>query len=76
MELCAAASEDHPSVGCRPPLRRGYAQRQGRTVEEFLGGASLTPADVGADVLRLLQDRTLDEQVAFGLDPSGLAPVR
>jgi NAD(P)-dependent dehydrogenase (short-subunit alcohol dehydrogenase family) len=64
-----------PASGVGRPFVEAYAQRQGRSVEEFLGGASLTPADVGTAVLRLLEDRTLDEQVVFGLDPAGLAPV-
>lgn len=53
-----------------------YARRQGRTVEQFLGGPPLTPADVGAAVLRLLRDRSLDEQVTFWLDRDGLSPLK
>ncbi len=53
-----------------------YARRQGRTIEQLLGGPPLTPADVGAAVLRLLQDRSLDQQVAFWLDRNGLSPLK
>ena len=57
------------------PFVEAYAQRQGRSVEEFLGGAPLTPDAVGAAVLRVLCDRALDEHVAFSLDPAGLEPL-
>jgi|SRR5271170_8093344 len=57
------------------PFVEAYARRQGRTVEQFLGGAPLTPADVGAAVVRLVRDRALDEQVAFRLDGGGLVPL-
>jgi NAD(P)-dependent dehydrogenase (short-subunit alcohol dehydrogenase family) len=65
-----------PQTGVGRPFVEAYAQRQGRSVEDFLGGATLTPADVGAAIIRLLSDRTLDEQIAFRLDPAGLAPVK
>jgi NAD(P)-dependent dehydrogenase (short-subunit alcohol dehydrogenase family) len=64
-----------PAGGVGRPFVEAYAQRQGRSVEEFLGGAPLTPAAVGAAVLRVLEDRALDKHVAFRLDPSGLAPL-
>ncbi len=62
--------------GVGRPFVEAYARRQGRTVEQFLGGAPLKPADVGAAVVRLLRDRSLDEQVAFWLDRSGLSPLK
>jgi NAD(P)-dependent dehydrogenase (short-subunit alcohol dehydrogenase family) len=62
-------------TGVGRPFAEAYAKRQGRTVEQFLGGAPLTPADVGAAVVRLVQDRTLDDHRAFRLDAGGLAPV-
>jgi NAD(P)-dependent dehydrogenase (short-subunit alcohol dehydrogenase family) len=65
-----------PSTGVGRPFVEAYAQRQGRSIEEFLEGPPLMPAAVGAAVLRLLRDRTLDEQLAFRLDPGGLAPVK
>ena len=49
--------------------------RQGRTVEQFLGGEPLTPAIVGAAVVRVVLDRTLDDHRAFRLDVGGLAPL-
>jgi NADP-dependent 3-hydroxy acid dehydrogenase YdfG len=54
-----------------------YAQRSGRTVDELLAqwGAPLTPALVGAAVVRLLSDRALDEHSAFRLDSGGLTPL-
>jgi NAD(P)-dependent dehydrogenase (short-subunit alcohol dehydrogenase family) len=61
--------------GVGRPFVEAYARRQGRTAAQFLGGPPLTPADVGAAVLRVLRDRTLDEQTAFRLDGSGLAPL-
>ena len=64
------------ATGVGRPFVEAYARRQGRSVEEFLGGAPLTPAAVGAAVLQLLQDRSLDEHVSFRLDPAGLAPLR
>jgi NADP-dependent 3-hydroxy acid dehydrogenase YdfG len=65
-----------PVTGVGRPFVEAYAHRQGRTVEQFLAGAPLTPADVGAAVVRLLLDRTLDEHVAFRLDRGGLAPLK
>ena len=53
-----------------------YARRQGLTVEQFLGGPPLTPADVGGAVVRLLRDRSLDQQIAFPLDRGGLTPLK
>jgi NAD(P)-dependent dehydrogenase (short-subunit alcohol dehydrogenase family) len=64
-----------PEGGVGRQFVDAYAQRQGRTAEQFLGGPPLTPADVGTAVLRLLQDRALDEHVAFWLDRSGLSPL-
>jgi NAD(P)-dependent dehydrogenase (short-subunit alcohol dehydrogenase family) len=64
-----------PAAGVGLPFVEAYAHRQGRSVDEFLGGAPLTPAAVGAAVLRVLRDRALDEHIAFRLDPSGLSPL-
>ena len=46
------------AMGCDgyTPFVEAYARRQGRSVEGFIGSAaSLTPADVGAAMLRLLE---------------------
>jgi NAD(P)-dependent dehydrogenase (short-subunit alcohol dehydrogenase family) len=61
--------------GVGRPFVEAYAKRQGRTVEQFLGGAQLTSAAVGAAVVRLVLDRTLDGHGAFRLDAVGLAPL-
>jgi hypothetical protein len=66
-----------PEGGVGRAFVEAYAHRQGKTVEEFLdGGSPLTPADVGAAVLRIVRDRSLDEQVAFFLDRGGLMPIK
>ncbi len=65
-----------PSTGLGRPFVEAYAHRQSRSVEQFLGAAPLTPADVGAAVVRLLRERALDEHVAFRLDGDGLAPLK
>jgi len=65
-----------PEGGVGRQFVDAYARRQGRTVEQFLGGPPLTAAAVGAAVLRLLRDRSLDEQVAFLLDRNGLSPLK
>jgi len=65
-----------PEGGVGRQAVEAYARRQGRTVEQFLGGPPLTPADVGAAVLRLLRDRSLDDQIAFRLDHGGLTPLK
>jgi NAD(P)-dependent dehydrogenase (short-subunit alcohol dehydrogenase family) len=54
-----------------------YARRAGRTEEQFAAqtGPPLTPALVGAAVIRLLTDRLLDAHAAFNLDANGLTPV-
>ena len=65
-----------PEGGVGRQAVEAYARRQSRTVEQFLGGPPLTPADVGAAVLRLLWDRSLDEQIAFRLDHAGLTPLK
>jgi NAD(P)-dependent dehydrogenase (short-subunit alcohol dehydrogenase family) len=65
-----------PATDVGRPFVEAYARRQGRSVEEFLGGEPLTPAAVGAAVLRLVRDRALDEHVAFRLSPEGLAPIK
>jgi NAD(P)-dependent dehydrogenase (short-subunit alcohol dehydrogenase family) len=64
-----------PATGVGRPFVEAYARRQGRSIEEFLGGATLTPAAVGAAVLRLLGDPALDPHVSFHLDPRALAPL-
>ena len=64
-----------PLTGVGRPFVEAYARRQGRTAEQFLGGPPLTPADVGAAVVRLVNERALGEHVAFRLDGSGLAPL-
>lgn len=65
-----------PATGVGRPFVEAYAHRQGRTVEEFVGGAPLTPADVGAALLRLLRDRSLDGPIAFWLDRNGLSALK
>src|SRR5262249_44095501 len=54
-----------------------YARRNGLTEEQFLAqtGPPLTPPVVGAAVLRLLTDRSLDPHGAFSPDASGLSPL-
>jgi NAD(P)-dependent dehydrogenase (short-subunit alcohol dehydrogenase family) len=64
-----------PQTGVGRPFVEAYAKRQGRTVEQFLGGEPLTPAIVGAAVVRVVLDRTLDDHRAFRLDVGGLAPL-
>jgi NAD(P)-dependent dehydrogenase (short-subunit alcohol dehydrogenase family) len=64
-----------PQGGVGRPFVEAYAKRQGRTIDQFLGGAPLTPAAVGAAVVRLVTDRTLDDRGAFRLDAVGLAPL-
>ena len=64
-----------PLTGVGRPFVEAYAHRQGRTAEQFLGGPPLTPADVGAAVVRLVNERALGEHVAFRLDGGGLAPL-
>ncbi len=61
--------------GVGRPFVEAYAKRQGRTIDQFLGGAPLTPAAVGAAVVRLVTDRTLDDRGALRLDAGGLAPL-
>jgi NAD(P)-dependent dehydrogenase (short-subunit alcohol dehydrogenase family) len=63
-----------PETGVGRPFVEAYARRQGRTVEEFLGGAPLTPASVGTAVVRIVSDRSLDDHNAFRLDARGLTP--
>jgi NAD(P)-dependent dehydrogenase (short-subunit alcohol dehydrogenase family) len=65
-----------PTTGVGRPFVEAYARRQRRSVEEFAGGAPLTPANVGAAVLRLVRDRSLDDQVAFWLDRNGLSALK
>jgi len=62
-------------AGVGQPFVDPYAKRQGLTVEQFLGGAPLTPAAVGAAVVRLVLDRTLDDRGAFRLDAGGLTAL-
>lgn len=54
-----------------------YARRSGRTLEEFLAkqGAPLTPAAVGAAVIRLVLDPANSEHRAFRLDPGRMTPL-
>jgi NAD(P)-dependent dehydrogenase (short-subunit alcohol dehydrogenase family) len=63
------------ATGVGRPFVEAYARRQGRTVEEFLGGVPLSPEAVGSAVVRLVRDRALTEHAAFRLDTSGLAPL-
>jgi NAD(P)-dependent dehydrogenase (short-subunit alcohol dehydrogenase family) len=65
-----------PETGVGRPFVEAYARRQGLTVEQFLAGAPLTPAAVGAAAVRLMLDRTLDEYTAFRLDSGGLSPLK
>jgi NAD(P)-dependent dehydrogenase (short-subunit alcohol dehydrogenase family) len=64
-----------PLTGVGRPFVEAYAQRQGRTAEQFLGGPPLTPDDVGVAVVRIVNERALDEHVAFRLDGGGLTPL-
>ena len=65
-----------PEGGVGRPFVEVYAKRQGRTVEQFLGGALLTPARaVGDAVIRLVEDRKLEAHGAFRLNARGLAPL-
>lgn len=64
-----------PLTGVGRPFVEAYARRQGRTVEQFVGGPPLTPAEVGAAVVRLACERALGEQIAFRLDGGGLTPL-
>jgi NAD(P)-dependent dehydrogenase (short-subunit alcohol dehydrogenase family) len=64
-----------PLTGVGRPFVEAYAHRQGRTAEQFLGGPPLTPDDVGAAVVRIVNERALGEHVAFRLDGGGLAPL-
>jgi NAD(P)-dependent dehydrogenase (short-subunit alcohol dehydrogenase family) len=66
-----------PATDLGRPAVEAYARRAGRTVDEFVAqmGPPLTPQLVGAAVVRLLTDRSLDSQVAFSLDAAGLAPI-
>ena len=65
-----------PAGGVGRPFVEAYAARQGKSIEEFVGGAPLAPEDVGAAVLHLVRDRALDQQVAFWLDGKGLSPLK
>jgi NAD(P)-dependent dehydrogenase (short-subunit alcohol dehydrogenase family) len=66
-----------PATDLGRPAVAAYARRAGRTEEQFLAqmGPPLTPALVGAAVVRLLTDRTLDAHAAFSLDADGLTPL-
>jgi NAD(P)-dependent dehydrogenase (short-subunit alcohol dehydrogenase family) len=66
-----------PATDLGRPAVEAYARRAGRSVEEFLAkmGPPLTPPLAGAAVVRLLTDRSLDAQIAFTLDATGLAPI-
>jgi NAD(P)-dependent dehydrogenase (short-subunit alcohol dehydrogenase family) len=66
-----------PATDLGRPAVEAYARRAGRSVEEFLAqmGPPLTPELVGAAVIRLLTDRSLDARVAFTLDAAGLTPI-
>jgi NAD(P)-dependent dehydrogenase (short-subunit alcohol dehydrogenase family) len=66
-----------PATDLGRPAVEAYARRAGRTVEQFLAqmGPPLTPALVGAAVVRLLTDRSLDTHVAFSLDAGGLTAI-
>ena len=57
------------------PFVEAYAKRQGRTAEQFLGGAALTPAGAGEAVVRLLTEPTLDGHGAYRLNARGLTPL-
>lgn len=64
-----------PEGGVGRPFVEAYAKRQGRTAEQFLGGAPLTPAAVGEAVIRLVEDHKLEAHGAFRLNARGLAPL-
>ena len=59
-----------PATDLGRPAVAAYARRAGRTEEQFLAqmGPPLTPALVGAAVVRVLSDRSLDAHAAFSLD--------
>ncbi len=66
-----------PATDLGRPAVAAYARRAGRTEEEFLAqmGPPLTPSLVGAAVVRLLSDRSLDAHAAFTVDAGGLQPL-
>jgi len=66
-----------PATDLGRPAVVAYAHRAGRTEEQFLAqmGPPLTPPLVGAAVVRLLTDRSLDAHAAFSLDADGLTPL-
>src|SRR5262249_52457605 len=66
-----------PATELGRPAVEAYAQRAGRTVEQFLAqmGPPLTPSLVGAAVVRLLTDRSLDAHSAFSLDAAVLSAL-
>jgi len=66
-----------PATDLGRPAVAAYARRAGRTEEQFLAqmGPPLTPTLVGAAVVRLLTDRSLEAHAAFSLDADGLTPL-
>src|ERR1700682_5767361 len=66
-----------PATDVGRPAVAAYARRAGRTEEEFLAqmGPPLTPSLVGAAVVRLLSDRSLDAHAAFTVDADGVQPL-
>ena len=66
-----------PATDLGRPAVAAYARRAGRTEEQFLAqmGPPLTPTFVGAAVVRLLTDRSLEAHAAFSLDADGLTPL-
>jgi NAD(P)-dependent dehydrogenase (short-subunit alcohol dehydrogenase family) len=66
-----------PATDLGRPAVAAYASRAGRTEEQFLAqmGPPLTPTLVGAAVVRLLTDRSLEAHAAFSLDADGLTPL-
>src|SRR5215472_18770341 len=66
-----------PATDLGRPAVVAYAHRAGRTEEQFLAqmGPPLTPPLVGAAVVRLLTDRSLEAHAAFSLDADGLTSL-
>jgi NAD(P)-dependent dehydrogenase (short-subunit alcohol dehydrogenase family) len=66
-----------PATELGRPAVAAYARRAGRSEEQYLAqmGPPLTPPLVGAAIVRLLTDRSLDAHAAFALESGGLTPL-